>query len=120
MKQINKTKWILRISVLLNFIFLFLWFINRINSPSEELGVLKQDVNVGILGGEKTYFKIPKGITVRNASQRGISAIGQFENNRFEIVITSEREIVDYNVPKSKLESFENYYSADEYPGKGR
>ncbi|WP_312399860.1 hypothetical protein, partial [Chryseobacterium sp.] len=65
MKQINKTKWILRISVLLNFIFLFLWFINRINSPSEELGVLKQDVNVGILGGEKTYFKIPKGITVR-------------------------------------------------------
>ncbi len=60
MKQINKTKWILRISVLLNFIFLFLWFINRINSPSEELGVLKQDVNIGILGGEKLILKYPK------------------------------------------------------------
>ncbi len=116
----RKQKWILTISILMNFIFILSWLLNKINTPSYELGILKEDINVGILGGEKTYFKIPKGTTVRNASERGLNAIGQFENERFKIIITSDREIVDYNQPRNKMSEFGNYYSADKYPGKER
>ncbi len=81
-----------------------------------KLGALKKDIKVGLFNNTKdsTYFILPKGLTVRDVSERGISAIGQFENNRFDIVITTDNnDLVDYNVPKYKLQSFGNYYSAD-------
>jgi hypothetical protein len=53
-------------------------------------------------------------LTVRNSSERGISAIGQFENERFQIVITSDDwDLVNYDLPKDSLASHGNYYSAD-------
>lgn len=113
-------KWIYRISILLNIVFLLGYLLNLFNSPSYELGKLKEDLNIGIFTGDSTMFKIPKGITVKNVSERGIGAIGQFENNRFSIVITSERDIVNYDLPKDSLQSFGNFYSADIYPGKKR
>ena len=59
-------------------------------------------------------FKIPKGITVRNRSERGLGAIGQFENERFEIVITSDDpNLVNYSLPKDSLQIFGNFYSAE-------
>jgi hypothetical protein len=106
-------KWIFRLSITFNVIFVIGWLFNYINSPTYELGRLKEDVNVGFLAGEKKMFKIPKGITVRNISQNGISAIGQFENNRFEIVLTSDDDLVDYNVNKDSLFTFGNYYSVE-------
>ncbi len=63
--------------------------------------------------GEKKMFKLSKGITVRNISQNGIAAIGQFENNKFEIVLTSEEELVDYNIKKDSLFTFGNFYSVE-------
>ena len=113
-------KWIYRISILLNIVFLLGYLLNSFNSPSYELGKLKEDLNIGIFTGDSTMFKIPQGITVKNVSERGIGAIGQFENNRFSIVITSERDIVNYNLPKDSLQSFGNFYSADIYPRKKR
>lgn len=83
------------------------------NSPSNELGRLKENVKVGFLDGDSSFIYLPKGITVRNKSERGIAAIGQFENNRFEIVITSDEDLVDYDAPKDSLFIFGNYYSAD-------
>jgi len=58
-------------------------------------------------------FKLPKGLTVADESQRGISAIGQFENNRFSIVITTNEDMVDYEINKNSLDIFSNFYSAD-------
>lgn len=59
-------------------------------------------------------FKLPKGLTVRDVSERGFGAIGQFENNRFEIVVTTAQEnLVDYEKPEDELLPFGNYYSAD-------
>ena len=115
-----RKKWIFRISIFLNIIFILGCILNYLNSPTYNLGVLKEDVNVGTLGGEETYFKIPKGITVRDISEKGLGAIGQFENERFEIVITSDRDIVDYNAPKNSISEFGNFFSADVYPGKAR
>jgi hypothetical protein len=106
-------KWVFRLSIIFNVIFLIGWLLNYLNSPTYELGRLKEDVNVGFLAGEKKMFKIPKGITVRNISQNGIAAIGQFENNRFEIVLTSDDDLVDYSVTKDSLFSFGNFYSVE-------
>jgi hypothetical protein len=107
-------KWIFRISILFNFIFLIGWFSARFNSPSHALGRLEKDIEIGYFGGNKTLFKLPKGLYVRNASQRGISAIGQFENERFEIVITSDNsDLINYDLPKDSLRVFNNFYSVD-------
>jgi len=110
----NFRKWVLRMSITLNILFLLGWFISWFNSPTNKLGILTQDVNAGFFAVDSTLYKIPKGITVRDISPRGIAAIGQFENNRFEIILTTEREdLVNYNVPKDSLFPFGNYYSAD-------
>lgn len=62
---------------------------------------------------DSVLFKLPKGLTVADESQRGISAIGQFENNRFSIVITSNEDMVDYEINEDSLGVFSNFYSAD-------
>ena len=101
------------ISITLNIFLLFKILLNNFNSPSNELGVLKQDIEVGYFMGNKTVFTLPKGLTVTNKSERGISAIGQFENNRFSIVITSDKDLVEYNVDKKELNQNANFYSAE-------
>ena len=106
-------KWTFRLSIIFNIIFVIGWLLNYMNSPTYELGRLKEDVNVGFFTGEKKMFKLPKGITVRNISQNGIAAIGQFENNRFEIVLTSDDDLVDYNINKDSLFTFGNFYSVE-------
>jgi hypothetical protein len=64
--------------------------------------------------GDSIIFTLPKGLTVRNSSERGISAIGQFENERFQIVITSDDwDLVNYDLSKDSLVVHGNYYSAD-------
>lgn len=120
-KQSNRKKWIFRLSITLNIIFGIGWFLNSINSPTYRLGVLTQDVNAGFLAGDSTIYIIPKGITVRDVSPRGIAAIGQFENNRFELVFTTDREdLVNYDLPKESMYTFGNYYSADRVSGIAR
>lgn len=118
----NKTrKWIFGLSITFNIIFGIGWWLHYITSPTYELGVLTQDVNAGFLGGDTTMYKIPKGITVRDVSDRGIAAIGQFENNKFEIVITTDRcDLVNYNISKDSFYQFGNYYSADKPSGTAR
>ncbi|HIP48453.1 MAG TPA: hypothetical protein EYG92_05750 [Lutibacter sp.] len=107
-------KWIFRISIFLNVALLFGWFLSWVNSPSYELGRIEKDIEIGYFTGKATKFVLPKGLTVRNVSQRGISAIGQFENERFEIVITSDDpSLINYELPKDSLDTFGNYYSAD-------
>jgi hypothetical protein len=107
-------KWIFRISILLNVTFIIGYGFNWLNSPTYELGRLEKDVRVGIFTSDSIIFTIPKGLTVRNISERGISAIGQFENEGFEIVITSDDlGLVNYDLPKDSLQQFGNYYSAD-------
>ena len=43
-------KWILRISITFNFIFLLGWFLNWFNSPSYEIGRLEKDIEIGNFG----------------------------------------------------------------------
>ncbi len=107
-------KWILIISIFLNITFLIGWGLNYLNSPSYRLGRLEKDIEIGYFMGDSTLFKLPKGLTVRNSSERGISAIGQFENNRFQIVITTDNwNLINYDLPKDSLAANGNYYSAD-------
>jgi hypothetical protein len=83
-------KWVFRISILLNIVLLIGWGLSCLNRPSYKLGRLEKDITIGNFMGDSLLFKLPKGLTVRNASERGISAIGQFENERFQIVISSD------------------------------
>ena len=105
-------KWIFTISILFNILIIFAYGWNWINSPTYELGRLEKEIEIGIFTSDTTIFTIPKGLTVRNKSERGLAAIGQFENERFEIVITSDDpDLVNYNLPKDSLNQFGNYYS---------
>lgn len=101
------------LSILLNIIFGLNYLSDEINEPTRELGRLKKDVEIGYFSGDSVLFKLPKGLTVADESQRGISAIGQFENNRFSIVITSNEDLVDYEINEDSLGVFSNFYSAD-------
>lgn len=106
--------WVLRISIGLNVLFLIGWGLSWMNTPSHELGRLEKDVEIGYFTGDSAIFTLPKGLTVQNASQRGFNAIGQFENKRFQIVITSDRtDLVNYDLPNDSLDTFGNFYSAD-------
>ena len=107
-------KWIFRISIAFNVLFILGYSLDWLNSPSHEVGRLEKDIKIGFLSGDSTIFTLPKGLTVRNASQQGLSSIGQFENERFEIVITSDdSKLVKYNLPNDSTFSFGNFYSAD-------
>ena len=97
----------------MNIILILGIFWNNVNSPSNELGILKEDIQVGHFMGNKTVFTLPKGLTVQNKSERGLAAIGQFENNRFAIVITANNALVDYNCDKKDLNPNSNFYSAE-------
>jgi hypothetical protein len=106
-------KLLLVLSLSLNIILILFFIWNNLNKPSDKLGVLQKEIEIGDFMGNGAKFILPKGITVRNKSERGLNAIGQFENNRFYIVITSDRELVDYDIENSKLNNDGNYYSAD-------
>ena len=97
------------------FILAFLLWANY-TAHSDKLGKLNKDIKVGLFNdeGKSVLFTLPKGITVKDVSERGLSAIDLFENHRFEIVITSDRDdLINYNIPEKQLSSFGNLYSAD-------
>lgn len=106
-------KWVFRISILLNIVLLIGWGLSSLNRPSYKLGRLEKDITVGNFMGDSLLFTLPKGLTVRNASERGLNAIGQFENERFQIVISSDDELINYDLPIDSLGPNGNYYSAD-------
>ena len=84
------------------------------NEPTHNLGVLTQEISLGYFGKEGTIFTLPKGLTVEDVSPRGIAAIGQFENNRYSIIFTSEIDsLVDFSAKEAELAPYGNYYSAD-------
>jgi len=113
-KSYRMKKWTLIISIVFNIIFLIGWGLSNLNTPSYKLGRLEKDITVGYFMGDSTLFTLPKGLTVKNSSERGISAIGQFENKRFQIVITSDDwELVNYDLPLDSLNPSGNFYSAD-------
>ncbi|SCY32662.1 hypothetical protein SAMN05192588_2275 [Nonlabens sp. Hel1_33_55] len=107
-------KWVFRISIAFNIIFILLWFWSYLNSPSRELGRLEKEIAIGHFQSEDPIFTLPKGLTVRNVSERGLNAIGQFENNRFSIIITADDpSLINYDLPKDSLNMFSNFYSAE-------
>jgi hypothetical protein len=107
-------KWLLIISILLNVLFVLLWSWNMLNTPSNRLGRLEKGIRVGYFATDSVLFTLPKGLTVRDVSPVGLNAIGQFENNRFEIIITTELEsLINYTLSQDSLDIFDNYYSAD-------
>ncbi len=112
--KLNAKKWIVRISFTLNIIFILGLLWNYLNTPSYKLGRLEENISIGYFTTDSVLFTLPRGLTVRDVSPSGINAIGQFENNRFEIIITSDKaSIVNYSLPKDSLDIFGNYYSAD-------
>jgi len=107
-------KWVFGISIFVNIIFILLFAWNWLNSPTNELGRLEKDIEIGYFQSDNSVFRIPKGLTVKNVSQQGLGAIGQFENERFSIVITSnDASLVNYDLPKDSLDMFGNFYSAE-------
>ncbi len=91
---------------------MFVW--NWLNSPTNELGKLEKDIEIRYFQSNNSVFKIPKGLTVKNVSERGLGAIGQFENERFPIIITSnDASLVNYDLPKDSLDMFGEFYSAE-------
>lgn len=77
-----------------------------------KIGVLSQDIRVGLFGSNKVLFTLPKGLVVRDASATGAD---WFEANRFRIVVTSDNpELVDYSLKVEQLsDQHTEHYSAE-------
>jgi hypothetical protein len=65
--------------------------LDRLNSPTRELGVLTRDVTARFPDGSGRTFHLPKGMTVRDETPRGIAAAGMFAPYRFAIVVMAEQ-----------------------------
>ena len=102
-------------SVLLNIVLIGWIGLDRFNSPSGRLGRLERDITAAsIMDKEKRTFRLPKGLTVRDESPRGLAAAGMFEPYRFAVVITTEDEsAVRYGLPESELHQFGELYTMD-------
>lgn len=106
----RKTKFIFIVSVLVNIIFGAMYALEKVNAPVGSLGALKHDLRVYHGKDSREYFILPKGLTVREASPRGFTAIGQLEPFQFTIVLTcDDHNLVEYgnDMPKRRSE----YYS---------
>lgn len=80
-------------SVVFNILTIFDWT----SQPEYKLEILTQDVEITVNGTE-TLFRLPKGLTVENASPEGLATAGLFFPNRFRIKIaTSDEKFVDYS-----------------------
>ncbi len=103
---------ILIASLGLNGFLLLILLIQKLNAPTEKLGVLTREVTAGSFGSSDVSFKLPKGLTVMDVSPQGISAIGMFEASRYAVVITTdELNLVDFK--PAKLRQFGELYSID-------
>lgn len=101
-------------SLLLNVALACVVGVEKLSAPEDRVGVLTKNLEIGSFSGTATMFRLPKGLTVRDASPRFLAAIGQFEPYRFSIVITSEDEsLINYRVARAKLHPHEEYYSAE-------
>ena len=105
----------LAISVLLNVGLAAGWLnttlIGCAETPSERLGVLTRDVEVGRFGESSALFTLPKGLVVRKASASGM---GWFEPFRFRLVVTTNDEsLVAYSDGELRPDADAEYYSAD-------
>ncbi|MCC7304701.1 MAG: hypothetical protein IT558_00410 [Alphaproteobacteria bacterium] len=86
------------------------WF-DTTTAPFERSGILKENIQIGEFQGKEPLLNLPKGLTVQDMSPRNLGAIDLFEPHRFAIIVTSERELVDYNLPPAK--KWGSLYSAD-------
>jgi hypothetical protein len=72
------------VSVLLNIYVV----IELANQPSYKLGTLSRDINIADFNDDsKILFKLPKGLTVMDASPRGIASAGMFGLDRFTFTV---------------------------------
>ena len=103
---------ILIASLGLNGFLLLILLVQKLNAPTEKLGVLTREVTAGSFGSSDVSFKLPKGLTVMDVSPQGISAIGMFEASRYAVVITTdEQNLVDFKPAKPR--QFGELYSID-------
>jgi hypothetical protein len=102
-------------SLLLNVVLLGLIGLHRFNSPSGQLGRLERDITArSIADRERSTFRLPKGLTVRDESPRGLAAAGMFEPYRFAVVITTDdSKAVRYGISEKELNQFGELYSMD-------
>lgn len=106
---------VLSVSVLINFAFVFNWVVTNLNAPYDRIGRLKESVPLAQFGEQSgVYVTLPKGLVVRDSSPNFIAAAGMFEPYRFQIEISSARELVDWNAD-TRDHPFGEYYSADSY-----
>jgi hypothetical protein len=108
-----KVKVALVFSLLLNFAGGLWLLVDLTSQPRNRVGILNSNVRVaGGLQSAPVLFVLPKGLTVRDASPRGLAAIDMFEPHRFTIVVTSDDDgLVNYSRSTNQAQ-FEEYYSA--------
>ena len=114
----NIRRTLIAISILGNLIFVTYFMLQKFNEPTYKLGILTENIKVGIFNQPGLIFELPKGLTVMDVAPSGIASTGQFENYRFSIVVTSNNpHLVDYNAQESEFNKHSNYYS-ENYMGK--
>lgn len=102
---------ILALSITLNIgLFSYILFWDSFSwTVKPRYGVLKEDVYGGTFNEAGHIFMLPKGLSVKDATPR--NQIDLFEPHRFSVTISSDRELVDYDIETPH--KFQDLYSAD-------
>lgn len=104
------------ISVFLNIGLAILLFLQLMDGCAEmsdgRVGILNQDVEVGVFDSGEALFTLPEGLVVREASASGA---GWFEPYRFRVVVTANNErFVNFEPSAEDLaEQNAEFYSAE-------
>lgn len=102
------------VSILLNLLLLSRSLLTRTEAPIDRIGATTREIEVGDFNGKGPYFKLPKGLVVRDASPQGIASIDLFEPHRFLLIVTSDSDgLVDYSNPRGGTHAYGELYSAD-------
>ena len=112
-------KWIFglafSVSVLINIVFILGWIVDSLNAPFDRVGRLQESIPLAKFGDQSgVYVTLPEGLVVRDSSPNFIAAAGMFEPYRFQIEITSDRQLVNWDADTRDV-PYGEYYSADSY-----
>lgn len=81
------------ISLLLNLLF----FAEALNYPTNQLGILREDITINNDFTGKTLIKLPKGMVIIDTSPRFIATAGMANSDRISFNVVVNKEWIDYS-----------------------
>lgn len=81
------------ISLFLNLLF----FVEALNYPTHQLGILREDIIINNDFTGKTLMKLPKGMVIIDTSPQFIATAGMANSDRISFNVVIDKDWIDYS-----------------------